>query len=156
MPAAYVVQKTVVCLSNQSVDRTDALVSFLSQGVTDQRVDRCGYTKGIGQYDRRLQIPQFLHLTVAGQLAETVSQVYGRRHLGLEHIAGMGKDRCGARPDTVALYQGKMPHPDATHIRYGVPGAWFHHPYADPDIAGPLFLLCFHLKRQNTDEKKKN
>src|SRR5262249_42949357 len=116
-----VVQVAVVGLSDHRVDRADLLVARLRERPARDGVHGDPDREGVGQDDRRLDVPELADLKEPRRLAEAVADVNGRGDLLLKEIPRVRKDRGHSGAHGFSLDDRLMPDAHAGHVRDRVP-----------------------------------
>ncbi len=120
MPAADVVQESVVGFAHHRIDRADRLVARLFQGIFDEGLHRRADAQRVGQDDRSFQFAQFRNLRASGQLSEAIAHIHRRGHLFLKQVAAVRDDGGDAGADVVSFRKRDLADLDAGDIRDGV------------------------------------
>ena len=93
-PRSDCVQRSVVRLAHDRIDRSHVLHSGHAQQFRRECICRAPHTQRARQQDRCLELAQLLELRGANQLAECVPDEYGCRNAIEKHVAAVRKDRC--------------------------------------------------------------
>jgi hypothetical protein len=150
-----VVEVSVIRLADDRVDRSHLLVAGLSKRPVDHRLHHRSHAQGVGEDDRRFQIPQLLHLQQAGRLAEGIRREDRRRHFRLKDIAVVGHDRGHAGADALTLDQRPVAHPDANDIGDCVERSGLKHSGLDTEVADPRAWVLLGKGRKAADQAHK-
>jgi hypothetical protein len=101
--AADVVQPAVVGLPDQRVDRSHLFVPGLRERIGDDAFDAGADAEGVGEDDRRLDLPELEDLSRSRQLAERVADEHRAGHLVLKEVPAVRQDGRHSGADVVAL-----------------------------------------------------
>ena len=117
---ADVVQRAVVRLRDERVDRAHLLVPRQRQHVVEQRVGHARHVQRRGQEDRRLDLAELLDLCRPRDLAEAVADEDRARHFLLKEAPAVRQHRGHAGADGLAADDGGVPDADAGDVGDGV------------------------------------
>src|SRR5690606_22677827 len=137
----------VIRLADDRVDGTDGLIAGLRERPADDGVHRPRNGESIGQYDRRLDFPEFRDLGKPDGLAVRIGDIEPGRDLVLVQVPSVWKDRRRAGPDASTLDRRNLADKDALDIRDGVERAGIEDARRDPEIACPCPSAALTCRR---------
>src|SRR5262249_40800787 len=138
---ADVVQRAVVRLADQAVDRADGVVPRLCDRPPHERIERDTDTERVGEHDRRLDGAELVDLRGSRELAERVANEHRTRTFLAERVAAVRPDGGAAGAHSAALDDRGVPDEPAADVRDGVQRAGLSGAWADPQLARARTLL---------------
>src|SRR5205085_2077447 len=115
-----VVERAVVRLADDDIDRADIFIAGKREHEIDHGVGNARYVQRRGQHDWRLDLAELVDLRRPHQLAEAVSDEDCARYFVAKEIAAVWQDRRDAAAHVVAANECRLSDANAGDIRNGV------------------------------------